>query len=147
MHEYLDAWHFVSGICRSSSLSHRLSSQNAGQNCIGIERLIVHSSQHDLLLALLADHVRKLRLGSVLHSADGYISPVDCGAMISTDRFDELERIVADAVEAGAQLEVGGSRWTHSYLEGGAYFSPTVIGNVNQGMEIAQKERECQLCR
>ena len=117
-------------------------SQNAGQNCIGIERLIVHSLQHDTLLALLAERVRKLRLGSVLHSADGFISPVDCGAMISSDRFDDLERVIAEAVESGAQLEVGGSRWTHSYLEGGAYFSPTVIGNVHQGMDIAQRECE-----
>lgn len=91
--------------------------------------------------------MRKLRLGSVLHSADGYISPVDCGAMISSDRFDELERVIAEAVEAGAQLEVGGSRWTHSYLEGGAYFSPTVIGNVHQGMDIAQRECEYMLVK
>lgn len=66
--------------------------------------------------------------------------------MVSRDRFDEIERIIADAVDSGAQLEVGGSRWTHSYLEEGAYFSPTVIGNVNQGMEIAQRERKYFQC-
>ena len=119
-----------------------LSSQNCGQNCIGIERLVVHSSQHDELLQRLSELARRLRLGSVLFSTDGLIAPIDCGAMISRDRFRELERLIADAVHEGAQLEVGGNRWTHAYLDGGAYFTPTVIGNVHQGMEIAQNECE-----
>lgn len=84
--------------------------------------------------------MRKLRLGSVLSSIDGFIAPVDCGAMISSDRFAELERIIAAAVQEGAHLEVGGSRWKHAYLEEGSYFAPTIVGDVQQGMEIAQKE-------
>lgn len=89
---------------------------------------------------MLSERVKKLRLGSVLYAADGFIAPVDCGSMISSDRFGELERVVTEAVQDGAQLETGGARWKHAYLEGGSYFSPTVIGNVHQGMEIAQRE-------
>ncbi|EJD03805.1 meiotic sister-chromatid recombination aldehyde dehydrogenase [Fomitiporia mediterranea MF3/22] len=114
--------------------------QNAGQNCIGIERIIVHASQYDELLEMIVERATNLRLGSVLHATDGFISPVDCGSMISRDRFSELERIISDAVKDGASLHVGGLTFRHAYLEDGSYFSPTVIGDVHQGMEIADKE-------
>lgn len=118
-----------------------LSSQNSGQNCIGIERFIVHSSQYDELLKLLTERTRKLRLGSVLApSTDGFISTVDCGSMISHERFPELEQIIRDAVDEGAEVMTGGKRWRHAYLEAGAYFGGTVIGGVQQSMEIAQQE-------
>ena len=51
-----------------------------------------------------------------------------------------------DAVEDGADLVTGGERWRHAYLEQGAYFQPTVLANVQQGMEIAQQERASLLC-
>ncbi|KAL5534092.1 hypothetical protein ACEPAG_553 [Sanghuangporus baumii] len=114
--------------------------QNAGQNCIGIERIIVHSSQYVELLQEILDRATKLRLGSALHATDGYIAPVDCGSMISKDRFTELERIINEAAKEGASLHVGGTEFRHAYLESGSYFSPTVIGDVHQGMEIANKE-------
>lgn len=116
-----------------------LASQNAGQNCIGIERIIVHSSQHDDLLAMIAERATNLRLGSALQATDGFISPVDCGSMITRDRFSELERIVDEAVNDGATLHVGGTSFRHAYQDG-TYFSPTVLGDVHQGMEIANKE-------
>lgn len=117
-------------------------SQNAGQNCIGIERILVHSSQHDDLLSELSNRARNLRLGPPLQpSAEGYIAPIDVGAMISADRFDELERLVRNAERDGAQVSVGGKRWRHPYADEGAYFAGTVVGHVEAGMEIANTER------
>jgi acyl-CoA reductase-like NAD-dependent aldehyde dehydrogenase len=67
--------------------------QNAGQNCIGIERFIVHSSQHDELVSILASKTKKLRMGPTLvegstdgSRSSGYVAPADCGAMISRNR-------------------------------------------------------------
>ncbi|KZV89342.1 ALDH-like protein [Exidia glandulosa HHB12029] len=124
--------------------------QGSGQNCIGIERLVVHTSQHDQLVNLLAERAQRLRLGSVLAPVLGeddeddgtvrYRPIIDCGSMISADRFSELEQIIRDAVEDGADLVTGGERWRHAYLEQGSYFQPTVLANVQQGMEIAQQE-------
>ncbi|EJD37102.1 Aldedh-domain-containing protein [Auricularia subglabra TFB-10046 SS5] len=120
--------------------------QGAGQNCIGIERLLVHSSQHDALVRLFAERAQRLRLGSVLAPVMGdeddtsYRPIVDMGSMISADRFSELEQIIRDAVEDGAELVAGGERWRHAYLEQGAYFQPTVLAGVGQGMEVAQQE-------
>jgi acyl-CoA reductase-like NAD-dependent aldehyde dehydrogenase len=122
-------------------------SQNSGQNCIGIERFVVHSSQHDELVNVLGERARKLRCGSILSpSSDGYIAPVDCGAMINSLRFAELERLIDAAVEEGATLEVGGRRWRHAYLEDGSYFGPTILANVDSRMEIAQTEGKIRMC-
>lgn len=90
---------------------------------------------------MLSDRAKKLRCGSVLsQSPEGFIAPVDCGAMISHHRFAELERVINAAIVDGAEVATGGTRWKHAYLEEGSYFMPTVIGNVNNGMEIAQTE-------
>ena len=62
--------------------------------------------------------------------------------MISSHRFDDLERVLQSAVSHGATLDVGGTRYRHPYLENGAYFVPTVVGNVDPQSELAQRESE-----
>lgn len=117
-------------------------SQNAGQNCIGIERFLVHNSQHDELVRLFRDRAQRLRFGPCLADAggDGVVAPVDCGAMISMDRFEELERLLHDAAQEGAEVVFGGHGWRHPYVEEGMYFAPTVVARVAPTMELAQAE-------
>ena len=114
-------------------------SQNAGQNCIGIERVIVHSSQYDEVYQLLVERASGLRCGSAL-TADSVGSGVDCSSMISSQRFEVLEQMIKDAGSHGAKIELGGDRLRHPYLESGAYFAPTVIGNVTPDMNVAKQE-------
>jgi len=115
--------------------------QNMGQNCIGIERLLVHSSQYDDLHEILVERVRRLRPGSVLsQSSEGYVSTIDCGSMINGDRFRGLEKIIRDASEAGAMVDGGGAQYHHAYLENGYYFGPTVVGPVEADLDIANQE-------
>ncbi|EPQ60441.1 ALDH-like protein [Gloeophyllum trabeum ATCC 11539] len=115
--------------------------QNLGQNCIGIEKILVHSTQYDELYELLVDRVKDLRCGAVLPQvADDYLHPVDCGAMISTERFDHLEMIIEEAKSAGATVEVGGKRHSHPYHAHGAFFTPTIVGDAPQMTRIAQEE-------
>ncbi|TRM62678.1 Aldehyde/histidinol dehydrogenase [Schizophyllum amplum] len=114
--------------------------QNMGQNCIGIERLIVHSSQYDELEAIFKETASKMRLGSVLApTQEGYVATIDGGAMIDGDRFQALEALIQDAEEGGANV-IGGRQYNHVYLENGYYFQPTVVGPVDNSMEIAQQE-------
>lgn len=113
-----------------------------GQNCIGIERLIVHSDLYDDLHSLLSERVRKMRPGSVLaQSPEGYVATVEGGAMISGDRFAALEEIIQAANEDGANIE-GGKVYKHSYLDNGYYFQPTIVGPVHPEMDIAKQECE-----
>jgi acyl-CoA reductase-like NAD-dependent aldehyde dehydrogenase len=116
-------------------------SQNAGQNCIGIERLLVHRSQYDEVYQLIIHRAGGLRIGAAL-SADGVGTGVDMGSMISRQRFQSLQDLIAAAVAQGAQVGFGGGPVAHPYLNNGAYFEPTVIGEVTREMDIAQRERE-----
>lgn len=117
-----------------------------GQNCIGIERLLVHASQYDDLHDILVERVKRLRPGSVLsQSPEGYVSTIDCGSMINGDRFRGLEKIIRDASEGGAHVDGGAVQYHHAYLENGYYFGPTVVGPVEAEMDIAKQERACEL--
>ncbi|KAI0785356.1 Aldehyde/histidinol dehydrogenase [Irpex lacteus] len=115
--------------------------QNAGQNCVGIERLIVHRSQYDEIYSTLVERTKELRLGTAMDKpTDGFITTADVGAMINHTRFDYLENVLETAVNHGATIDVGGRRWAHPYLEHGSYFSPTVVGDVDPKSHLAQAE-------
>nr|BAV14024.1 aldehyde dehydrogenase [Pholiota microspora] len=114
--------------------------QNMGQNCIGIERLIVHADQYDDLFSIFRDRVSKMRVGSVVSTAQaGYLHTVDGGSMISGDRFRGLEKLIQDASEGNAYV-IGGEEYKHVYHEHGYYFQPTVVGPVDSTMDIANQE-------
>ncbi|KAF9533521.1 meiotic sister-chromatid recombination aldehyde dehydrogenase [Crepidotus variabilis] len=114
--------------------------QNMGQNCIGIERLIVHQDQYDDLFAIFEDRVTRMRVGSVMSTQQaGYLSTVDGGAMVTGDRFAGLEKLIKDATEGGA-IAIGGQEYKHTYHENGYYFQPTVLGLVDTSMDIAHQE-------
>ena len=117
-----------------------------GQNCIGIERILVQEDQYDALYEMLSDRIKKLRTGSVLTcTPEGYINTVDSGSMINGDRFEGIQRVIADAAEEGCQVEgVGesaGRRYAHPQHEHGYYFTPTIVGSVTKDMQIANIER------
>lgn len=112
--------------------------QSAGQNCIGIERVIALPGAHDVLLNRIIRKVQSLRLGSVLLSPTS--KPPDMGAMVSSRGFDRLEKLVSSAVSQGATLHYGGERYAHPDHPRGTYFQPTLLSNVTVDMEIAQTE-------
>ncbi|KAJ3477063.1 hypothetical protein NLI96_g10721 [Meripilus lineatus] len=115
--------------------------QNAGQNCIGIERIIVHESQYDDVYRRMLDRAKELRMGSALSKpSDGMLPQVDVGAMISGSRFSTIQNTIEAAVNHGALVEYGGHPHRHTYLESAQYFTPTVVGQVTPSMPIAQTE-------
>lgn len=103
--------------------------QAAGQNCIGIERVIAAGMYEDLVRRL-APRVRALRLGP----------DADMGAMISDASFDRLEELISEAVSQGARLLAGGNRYEHPKYPMGHYFEPTLLVDVTPDMRIAQQE-------
>jgi len=144
MGQFMDARCIVSHIINFVSRIVILlsTSQNAGQNCIGIERLLVHVDQYDDLFAIFSERVEKMRVGSVMSKGQaGYIATVETGAMISGDRFRGLEKLIKDAEEVNAYVK-GGAEYKHPYHEDGYYFKPTVLGPVDSSMAIANQECE-----
>jgi acyl-CoA reductase-like NAD-dependent aldehyde dehydrogenase len=115
--------------------------QSAGQNCIGIERIVALPKSYTTLISILEPRIRNLRLGSVLDDA-----AIDVGAMISADSFDRLEELIADAVKQGARCLVGGKRYNHPKYPQGHYFTPTLVVDVTPSMRIAQEELFAPVC-
>lgn len=104
--------------------------QAAGQNCIGIERVIAPPAIYDKLVERLEPRVKALRIGQL----------EDVGAMISDISFSRLEMLIDDAVEEGARLLAGGKRYKHPDFPKGHYFQPTLIVDVDPDMKIAHRE-------
>lgn len=115
--------------------------QSAGQNCIGVERVIALPGSYDKLIEIVTPRIKALRLGSILLDTpnDSTTTP-DMGAMISSASFDKLETLIADAVKQGARLITGGTRYTHPTHPQGHYFTPTLLVDVTRDMRIAQEE-------
>ncbi|CAD6888351.1 unnamed protein product [Tilletia controversa] len=119
--------------------------QGGGQNCIGLERFIVARSILPEFLSLVKTRVEALRCGSYLDDAlaGPYASKtgdIDVGAMINPARFEELEGLISNAVQKGAEVLVGGRRLGQTKWKAGAFFAPTLITGVTRDMRIAQEE-------
>lgn len=110
--------------------------QSAGQNCIGIERVIAQPVVYDQLVSILSKTVAELRLGSSIDQQED----IDVGATISDARYGVLEQLIQDAVNKGAKLLHGGTRFVHPKYPQGHYFTPTMLIDVTNDMEIAQTE-------
>jgi len=115
--------------------------QAAGQNCIGIERIVCLPKIYDIMVKRLEPIIKKLRVGSALDSPD-----VDVGACISSDNFHKVEKLIEDAVQQGAKLLVGGKRYHHPVHKSGHYFSPTLLIDVTYDMAIAKTELFSPVC-
>ncbi|KAJ9663141.1 Meiotic Sister-Chromatid recombination aldehyde dehydrogenase [Coniosporium apollinis] len=114
--------------------------QSAGQNCIGIERVIALPGIYDRLITHLTPLIQALRPGSVLDSEASDQEVPDVGAAISPANFAHLESLIDQAVAQGARLLAGGSRFTHPRWPQGHYFAPTLLVDVTPQMRIAQAE-------
>ena len=99
----------------------------AGQSCISTQRIYVHESVYQQFLDLFVPKVEALKVGDVLDDK------VDVGPMISLDAAERVERWIAEAVAAGAQVVTGGKR-------SGAYVEPTVLTHTSPEMKVNCEE-------
>lgn len=105
---------------------------NAGQVCTSAERVYVHESKIGQFSEELADFVGSLKLGN------GMEPQTDVGPMLRNHFREKTEAQINQAVEAGADLLVGGKR--PSSLARGFFLEPAVLINVDHRMEIMRKE-------
>jgi len=103
---------------------------NCGQVCTSAERFYVHEDIYDSFVNRLAELARELRIGSGL-------GKVDIGPMASKRELERFERVVARAVEQGAEVVTGGKR--PSQLSKGWFYEPTVL-KVTHDMDVMHSE-------
>lgn len=104
---------------------------NAGQLCIAMERIYIHSSLHDAFLEKLTERVAGLRLGGGLDWA------ADVGPLISAQQLKRVSQHVDDAVAKGATVVVGGRARPDI---GPLFYEPTVLSGVKPDMECFGEE-------
>lgn len=132
----------VSNIEKLASILLRGVFQSAGQNCIGIERVIACQEIYDRLIKILEPRIKALRVGSSLDDGE----EVDVGAMISDNGFERLESLIEQAIQAGAKCLVGGKQYHHPKYPKGHYFQPTLLVGVTPDMAIAREETFAPIC-
>ena len=106
---------------------------NGGQTCVSVERVYVEAPVYDEFVAKVTEKARALR-------NDRSTGPgtVDVGSMTFPPQVDIVERHVRDAVAKGARVVVGGERGHEG--EGGHWFEPTVLVDVDHTMECMREE-------
>lgn len=93
-----------------------------GQTCDADKRIIIHRSRFDEFIEKFTKKVQSIKIE-------------DLGSLVSKKQLDLLMSQVADAKNKGAKIVIGGNQ-----LEGGAYYSPTIITNVTQDMRVWKEE-------
>jgi glyceraldehyde-3-phosphate dehydrogenase (NADP+) len=99
----------------------------SGQVCISVQRLFVHEAILDAFAGRFTDAARALRIGDPLDPA------TDIGPMIDRAAVERTQRWVDEAVEAGAQVLLGGQA-------SGAVFPPTILTDVPADAAICREE-------
>ncbi|RKP23071.1 aldehyde dehydrogenase [Syncephalis pseudoplumigaleata] len=111
--------------------------QNCGQNCIGIERIIVHRAIYSKFVDMMLEQVDKLRVGAPLDEGG---DDVDCGAMTMGVEHSPVPAMISEAVEQGARLLAGGTRHQSAAYPHGQYMAPTLLVDVTAEMRVAREE-------
>ncbi len=107
-----------------------MSYYNSGQDCTAPCRILVGSKVFDEVVARLTDSVSNLVTG------DPFDERTNVGPIISQPHQIRVAGMVDRAVEAGAEVTVGGSM-----VDGrGFFYQPTVVVNPAQDSEIVQRE-------
>jgi aminobutyraldehyde dehydrogenase len=104
---------------------------NAGQDCTAACRVIAGPAVYDRFVAALTDQVKTIKWGNPADADD-----LDMGSLIAQSHADKVEGMVNRALEAKAELVIGGTRPDRP----GAYYEPTIIANPEQSSEIVQDE-------
>ena len=104
--------------------------RNAGQTCICANRIYVADAIYDDFAERAVQAVSKLRVGP---AGDG---DAEIGPLINARALEKVERHVANAIERGARLLIGGKR----HALGRYFYEPTVLVDVDSSMNVACEE-------
>lgn len=104
----------------------------AGQSCTAGERILVEQSVRDEFVARLADAARALRLG------DPFDGDTTLGPLNNEGVATKMDQHVADALEHGARLVLGGERAKGFPTR--LYYHATILDGVEPDMRVSREE-------
>ncbi len=104
--------------------------QNNGQSCIAAKRFIVHTDVYDEFVSLFTKELQSLVVGDPME--DG----TDVGPLATEQGRADVEELVKDAVDKGAEVLVGGERPDRD----GWWYPPTLLAGVTEDMDMFLEE-------
>jgi alpha-ketoglutaric semialdehyde dehydrogenase len=106
----------------------------SGQRCTAASRVIVQEGVYEQLQSRLVAAAEGLRLGV------GWEDETDIGPVINKRSLDKIHEYTQIGREEGAKLLTGGEVATGNGLDSGFYYHPTIFGDVDPQMRVAQEE-------
>ena len=106
----------------------------AGQFCMTGSRLLVHRAVAGEVVDALRQRLERLRIGPAADPAS------EMGPVLDKDNVNRIERLVNEAIEAGAQPVLRGGPFVEGPLSAGAFYSPTLLRIADSKLPIAQNE-------
>ena len=104
--------------------------RNSGQTCVCANRILVQDGVYDAFAEKLSVAIGELKVGN------GMDEGVNQGPLIDMKAVEKVEAHIADALDKGARLLLGGKR--HSL--GHSFFEPTLLADVTTDMRITSEE-------
>jgi acyl-CoA reductase-like NAD-dependent aldehyde dehydrogenase len=106
----------------------------SGQRCTAASRVIVQRGVYDEVRSRLVERAERLRLGP------GWEDDTDVGPVINRAALEKIHSYTEIGRDEGATLLTGGEVASEGDLGKGFYYRPTVFGDVDPHMRIAQEE-------
>lgn len=109
---------------------------NAGQTCAALTRLLVPQSQLKRTLEIAADECGKFVMGNTMDAT------TTLGPLAFAEHARRVRAYIDVGINEGATLICGGSHIPNAGIDATheLFVPPTVFGNVNANMRIAQEE-------
>jgi phenylacetaldehyde dehydrogenase len=103
---------------------------NHGQCCNAGSRLYIQDSAFDDVVAGVAEHAKKITVGSGLDPG------TQMGPLISDEQFEKVLGYLKSGTDAGAEAVVGGGR----VGDRGYFVEPTILTNTSNDMKVIREE-------
>jgi len=105
---------------------------HAGQGCAITTRLLLPRARYEEGIAIVEEAFRSVNYGDPMDPNNIQ------GPLINARQRDRVLSMIQSGIDEGAKLLVGGGRPAH--LEKGFFVEPTLFGDVDNSMRIAQEE-------
>jgi alpha-ketoglutaric semialdehyde dehydrogenase len=106
----------------------------SGQRCTAASRLAVHKSVYKEFVTRFVDRVKRLKVGNGLDAA------TEMGPCINEEQLKTVAKYVGIGKDEGAKLLTGGARLEDGAYAKGWFHQPTVFGDCDANMRVAQEE-------
>lgn len=105
-----------------------------GQSCMAGSRVLIQDEVYDTVTAAIVEGARSIKIG------DPFLPDSEMGTVAFEGQYKKVLHYVEVGVDEGATLLYGGRPPEQPELSQGLFIEPTVFGDVDNSMRVAQEE-------